>query len=42
LHCPEDGQIAFVFAVDRGSFHFLRFRSTRNQALSSLEIRRAD
>ncbi len=42
LHCPEDGQIAFVFAVDRGSFHYLRFRSTRNQALSSLEIRRAD
>ena len=42
LHCPEDGQIAFVFAVDRGGLHYMRFRSTRDRALSGLDIQHAD
>ena len=42
LHCPEDGQIAFVFAVDRGGLHYMRFRSTKDRALSGLDIQHAD
>ena len=42
LHCPEDGQIAFVFAVDRSGLHYMRFRSTKDRALSGLDIQHAD
>lgn len=41
LRGPGDGQIAFLFAVDRSGLHYLRFTSTKDRALSGLDIQRA-
>jgi hypothetical protein len=42
LHGPEDGQIAFVFAVDCGGLHYMRFTSNKDRALSGLDIQHVD
>ena len=42
LQCADSGQIAFFFVVDRSSVHYLRFKSSKGQTLSSLDIQTAD
>ncbi len=42
LQCAGSGQIGFFFVVDRGSIHYLRFKASRGETLSSLEIQAAD
>lgn len=42
LRCADDGQNAFLFVVDRGSVHYLRFRTDKARTLTHLDIQPAD